>query len=532
MARRRTQQGADAGHQGGSRAGAGSARTHALGAAQASTGRHFRARRRTALWLKITAAAVALVVVGAVAIGGFMVMRLQSNVQVGELNLADGGSNKAAPVDNSKDDLQILILGTDTRDGANGAYGTSADASGEGHSDVMMLMNISKDNKQVSVVSFPRDLMVPLPACKDPKSGQTYPAQALGQLNTALNNGGPGCTVAAINQLTGLNIDHFMLADFTAVKDLSNVIGGVEVCVDHSVNDVNGSGLVLPAGKSLVQGEQALAFLRTRHSFGDASDIARIQAQQYFLGSMIRKIKSDGTLSDLPKVYNIADAITKNLTIDSGLANIPAMVAIANRLKNVDLAKVAFITAPWVPYPADPNRNVLSQPAANELFTALHKGTDLTGGSTAGASTSPAAPATQAPAVPAPSAAAYDKSIQPISVVNATGIPDRTTELTAALQGAGYTDLLQVPADTAATTTIGYGEGFQDIATDVAALFGIPASALVASTGVNGVRLNIGTDFASGTTFGKTVLPPNIVASTADQSGKCLTVNPDMYPPN
>ncbi|MCY0903728.1 LCP family protein [Arthrobacter sp. H14-L1] len=529
MARRRTRPGADAGHQGSSRA----------EAAPASTGRHFRARRRTALWLKITAAAVAFVVVGAVAVGGFMVMRLQSNVQVGELNLADGASTKAG-VDNSKDDLQILILGSDTRDGANGAYGTSADASGEGHSDVMMLMNISKDNKQVSVVSFPRDLMVPLPACKDPKSGQTYPAQALGQLNTALNNGGPGCTVAAINQLTGLNIDHFMLADFTAVKDLSNVIGGVEVCVDHSVNDVNGSGLVLPAGKSLVQGEQALAFLRTRHSFGDASDIARIQAQQYFLGSMIRKVKSDKTLSDLPKVYNIADAITKNLTIDSGLANIPAMVAIANRLKNVDLAKVAFITAPWVPFPADPNRNVLSQPAANDLFTALHNGTDLTGGSTAGASTSPPAPpapappsaAAQAPTVAAPSAAAYDRSIQPITVVNATGIPDRTTELAAALQGAGYTDLLQTPASTTATTTIGYGEGFQDVATDVAALFGIPASALVASTGINGVRLNIGTDFASGTTFGKTVLPPNIVASTADQSGKCLTVNPDMYPPN
>ncbi|MDJ0357489.1 LCP family protein [Paenarthrobacter sp. PH39-S1] len=523
MARRRTQKGADAGRQG-------TPRTAAAGGAVAvtGTGRHFRAHRRATLWMKITALAVAVVMVGVVSVAGILVMRLQNNVQVAELNLGPGAGTAAA-ADNNKDDLQILILGTDTRDGANGGYGTSADATGYGHSDVMMLMNISKGNREVSVVSFPRDLMVPIPACKDPKTGEQYPAQELGQLNSALSQGGPGCTVAAINQLTGLNIDHFMLADFTAVKDLSNVIGGVEVCVDHSVNDVNGSGLVLPAGKSLVQGEQALAFLRTRHSFGDASDIARIQAQQYFLGSMIRKIKSDGTLSDLPKVYNIADAITKNLTIDSGLANIPSMVAIANRLKNIDLTKVAFVTAPWVPFPADENRNILSQPAASDLFTALRKGTDLTGGSSPSTSAPPAQPTT-APATAAAPVPAYDKTIQPVTVVNASGAADRNTELLAALTAAGYTDLGQSTAATAAATTISYGNGFQDVATDVAALFRIPASALVASPGVSGVRLNAGSDFASGTAYGQSALPPDIVASTADQSGKCLSVNPDMYP--
>ncbi len=524
MARRRVPKGADAGRQGSPRADSGGA------VPVADIGRHFRAHRGAALWLKIVAAAVAVVVIGAVAVGGILMMRLQNNVQVAALNLGDGAGTAAAAANDNKDDLQILILGTDTRDGANGGYGTTADATGYGHSDVMMLMNISKGNKEVSVVSFPRDLMVPIPACKDPKTGEQYPAQALGQLNTALSQGGPGCTVAAINQLTGLNIDHFMLADFTAVKDLSNVIGGVEVCVDHSVDDVNGSGLVLPAGTSLVQGEQALAFLRTRHSFGDASDIARIQAQQYFLGSMVRKIKSDGTLSDLPKVYNIADAITKNLTIDSGLANIPSMVAIASRLKNIDLAKVAFVTAPWVPFPADENRNVLSQPAANDLFTALRTGTGLTGGgATASAS---AAPTQSAPAPAAAPAPAYNKAIQPVTVVNASGAADRNTDLLAALSAAGYTDLGQGTAPTAAGTTISYGNGFQDVATDVAALFGIPAASLVAAPGLNGVQLNAGSDFASGTAYGKTILPPDIVASTADQSGKCLAVNPDMYPRN
>ncbi|MCZ2404293.1 LCP family protein [Paenarthrobacter sp. Z7-10] len=510
-------------------------------------GRHFGARRGFPLWFKITAASVAVLLVAVIAGAGVLLMRLQNNVQVADLNLGASATVGQAANDNS-DALQILILGTDTRDGANSEYGSAADSTGSGHSDVMMLMNISADNKRVSVISFPRDLMVPIPACKDPKSGTPSPAQPLGQLNTALSLGGPGCTVAAINQLTGMNIDHFMLADFTAVKDLSNVIGGVEVCVDHSVNDVNGSGLVLPKGTSKVKGEQALAFLRTRHSFGDASDLARIKAQQYFLGSMVRKIKSDGTLSDLPKVYRIADAITKNLTIDRGLANIPSMTSIANRLQNVDLPKVAFVTAPNVPDPADPNRVVLSQPDAGNLFAAVRKDVDLTApaspsASPSSASASPSAATSGSPASassttttsaagkPAPTVPAYDKTIQPITVNNGTGLAGRIDPLVSVLTTAGYANVVQAtaPAVLPATQVL-YGKGFLDVAQDLAKLFGIPSKAFVASPDINGVQLQIGSDFASGSTFGKTTLPPDIVSSTANQQGKCLHVNPEMYP--
>ena len=192
----------------------------------------------------------------------------------------------------------------------------------------------------------------------------------LAQLNGALGNGGPGCTVAAINELTGLSIDHFMMADFNAVKELSNTLGGVEVCVNQPVDDPL-SGLNIPAGVSSVQGDQALAFLRTRHGFGNGGDEGRIKAQQSFLASMVRKVQGEGTLNNLPRLYSIADTVTKNLTVDEGLTDIPTLIAMAGRLKDVDLGNVAFVTVPVVPYELDPNRLVLDETAAQPLFDAL-----------------------------------------------------------------------------------------------------------------------------------------------------------------
>lgn len=503
------------------------ASTDAAASRPATTGRHFRLHAGAPLWLKITAAAVAAALTACLVVAGVMVMELQNNVQVADLNLGSGKSTLPAADDNH-DALQILIMGTDTRDGANGEYGTAADSTGAGNSDVMMLMNLSADNKRVSVISFPRDLKVPIPACKNPKTGVFSAPEPDGQLNSALSRGGPGCTVATINQMTGMNIDHFMLADFNAVKQLTTTLGGVEVCVDTAVKDP-ASGLNLPAGKSNIQGEQALSFLRERHAFGDASDISRIKAQQSFLASMTRKIKDDGTLTDIPKLYSIAETITRNLTVDKGLANVSSMMAVASRLKSVDLAKVAFVTVPWAEYAPDPGRVQLAQPAAGQLFAAVRNDADLTGGpapkpsasATAGSGTAAATKTAKAPAVPA-----YNKAIQPITVTDATGAPGRSQELIDALAAAGYTDTAQnVAAAPAADTQILYGSGFADVAGDVATLFGIPAKALKPTAGLSGVRLQVGQDFASGVKYGQTVLPQDIVSQTAQQPTKCQSVN-------
>ena len=436
--------------------------------------------------------------------------------------------------------LQILILGSDTRAGANSEYGTADDSAGYGQSDVMLLMNISADNSRVSVTSIPRDLMVPIPACKDPKTGAVYAAQPMAQLNSALREAGPGCTVAAINQMTGLTIDHFMLADFTAVKELSTALGGVQVCVDHAMYDNDGSGLRLPAGKSLVQGEQALAFLRTRHSFGDSSDLARIQAQQYFLGSLVRKITSDSTLTNLPRLYSLAEVITKNVTIDKGLANIPSMLSIASRLSKIDPSQVAFVTVPNEAYVADPNRVQLMEPAAGQLFSALRNDAPLTKPAATKAATPAASPKSTASSTPTPKATAsatpsktavpYDKAIQPLTVVNNSAVEGRETELVNELIKGGFTNTVDLGDDAAANETkVAFGADMADVAADVAKLFHIPATDVISDPTITGVQLRVGTDWVSGTDYGKVTLPSDIVASTAAEKNECLVVNPLYY---
>jgi LCP family protein required for cell wall assembly len=478
-------------------------------------------------WLKVTTAVVAVVLVGGLAFAGYWYFRLQSNISTAALG---AGSSRTDTTDDATGRLQILILGSDTRDGKNSNYGTAADSSGYGNSDVMMLMDISADNKRVNVISFPRDLLVDIPKCTDQKTGKQYAARTGVMINEAMNEAGIGCAVDTVNKLTGMQVDHFMMADFNAVKELSNAVGGVEVCVSDAVYDPD-SHLRLPKGTSQVQGEQALAFLRTRHAFGDGGDLGRIKAQQGFLSSLTRKIKDDGTLTNPAKLLNIADVITKNLTVDDGLASVPAMITIANRLKTIDVSKVAFVKVPTEPAASDPNRLQEAQPAASQLFAAMRKDVDLTdpdGKATPSATPKPSAtPSPSATPKPTQSAAPYDKTLQPVTVANGSGSPTRTQEIVDAVVAGGFTQVGQLEADTTPKTMVYYGPEFADVAADVAALFGIPAAQVVPSSGVSGVQLYLGSDFPSGTKYGKTSVPKDIVNQTAGDT-VCQQANPEL----
>ncbi|MHA7238668.1 LCP family protein [Arthrobacter sp. TMS1-12-1] len=486
-------------------------------------GRHLGRGRRNR-GLRTAAMVMAAVLLASVAFVAVQVFRLQSNVTTSPLNLGENGES-ALPVDSSTDPLQILILGTDTRTGNSGKFfGSEDDSSGEGNSDVMMLLTLSADRENVTVVSFPRDLLVPLPSCVNPETGERSQAMDLGQLNGALGEGGPGCTVAALNNLTDLSIDHFMMADFNAVKELSSTLGGVEVCVEEPVDDEY-SGLSLPAGTSEVEGDQALAFLRTRHSFGDGGDTGRIAAQQSFLASMARKVRAEGTLTNLPRLYSIAETITRNLTVDEDLSKPTELLKIADRTKDVDLGNIAFVTVPTEPWAEDPNRLVLDEDAAAPLFDALREDRGLTDGApepSTAATTGPAttAPATTAPATPAPAtptAPAVDPGAVPVLVVNATENPDRGAEVQELLLAAGYTQATPYASVPAELTQVYFSTGYEDAAADLAARFGVPQSQVSLDESAAGVQLLVGADLATGS---KVVVPPlgsGLQGQTADQ---------------
>ncbi|ABK03608.1 LCP family protein required for cell wall assembly [Arthrobacter sp. PvP102] len=486
--------------------------------------RHLGAMGGKPAWFKVATAVVALVLVGALAFAAFWVIRLQMNIS--KAPLGAGSSRTEDPVNDSKDRMQILILGSDTRDGKNSDYGTAEDSTGYGQSDVMMMMDISADNKRVSVISFPRDLLVDIPECTDQKTKQVFPARSGVMINEAMKEAGIGCAVDTVNKITGLEIDHFMMADFNAVKELSNAVGGVEVCVSDAVYDPD-SRLRLPAGNSQVQGEQALAYLRTRHAFADGGDLGRIKAQQGFLSSLTRKIKDDGTLSDPQKMLKIADVVTQNLTVDDGLASVPSLLTIGNRLKNIDISKVAFVAVPTTPAPTDPNRLTVAEPAASQLFAALRKDVDLTDPT---ATPSPTAEPSESAPAPTPTETPlppYDKALQPVTVANGTGVPARTQEITQAIIAGGFTQVAPLVAQPVAKTAVYYGPGFEDVAADVAALLEIPATQVLPAAGVSGVQVYLGTDFMSGTKMDSVPLPSDIVNQTAGDT-VCQQANPEL----
>ncbi|MET9962576.1 LCP family protein [Streptomyces sp. NPDC006326] len=273
----------------------------------------------------------------------------------GNLNVTDvgdagtGGFKKDQPIN-------ILVIGTDKRSGAgNEGYG---DAESVGHADTTILFHVAKDRTNATALSIPRDLITNIPACptKQPDgSTKTIPGQRGTRFNTSLGQEGrdPGCTMRTVKDLTGITVDHFMMVDFNAVKVLSTAVGGVPVCLAKPVDDKD-SKLKLSEGEHRLQGEEALAFVRTRHAFGNESDLDRIKTQQQFLSSMMREMKSKETLTSPKKFFSLAEAATKSLTVDSGIGSIDKLTDLAGELKDMNLKNVTFTTLPVLDNPAEP----------------------------------------------------------------------------------------------------------------------------------------------------------------------------------
>lgn len=478
-----------------------------------------RKRAKKKKWPKVLIGILVIISL-AVAGGVFALSRLQSNIKTEPLNLGTKQENKgpSIPADTTKGPLNVLVIGTDTRTN-NTEYGGEDMSAGYGFSDVMILLHLSADKKGATALSFPRDMMASIPSCTNPETGEeTYPVYQ-GQLNSSMNNG-PGCTVATINEMTGIRIDHMMVADFNSVKELSHSIGGVEVCVNQAVDDEK-SGLKLPSGISTVQGEQALAFLRTRSAFGDGSDLGRIKAQQSFLASMARKITSENTLTDLPKLYTIADTITKNLTVDEGLAKVSELLKIANRMREIDVSSIQFITVPNMQNPLDPNRLILDEETAEPLFEAVANDLPLP-------TAKPAPVPSEAPSeATEPTIEALDRSLIDIDVTNRSGVDNRSLRMQEALIALGYASSEANPDDTVIPESqILYGYGFKEYADQLATDLGIGQSQVQYSEFSASVSLVVGKDMAL---LNKLIAPPAEVqpefqGQTAAQS-PCQSVN-------
>ncbi|WP_217254118.1 LCP family protein [Streptomyces sp. AC602_WCS936] len=329
--------------------------------------------KKVLLW---TVGTMAFVVLATGAAGYLYLQHLNDNIQ----SLPDDGAGTGGF---RKDEaINILVIGTDKRTGlGNEGYGDTGSA---GHADTTILLHIAKDRSNATALSIPRDLIVDIPDCpttQEDGTTEVIPGSTGVRFNNSLGQNGrtPSCTMRTVTELTGVTPDNFMVADFNAVKTLTSAIGGVEVCLAKDIKDPD-SHLDLPKGEHTIKGEDALAFVRTRHSVGFGGDLSRIELQQQFLSSLMRKLKSNDTLTSPTKMVKLAEAATEALTVDSKLDSIGKLKDLGLELGKLNTKNLTFATVPVRDNPAEPKpvTVVLQEGPAQQVFDMIKNDVSFT----------------------------------------------------------------------------------------------------------------------------------------------------------
>ncbi|MFF3910612.1 LCP family protein [Streptomyces sp. NPDC001848] len=474
--------------------------------------------KKILLW---TGGSMAFVLVAVTAAGYFYLQHLEGNVAT--TDVGDAAKNGF-----SKDEaFNILIIGTDKRTGkGNEGYG---DKGSVGHADTNILLHVSKDRTNATALSIPRDLIVNVPDCptKQPDgTTKVIPGTQNVRFNTSLGQDGrdPGCTMRTVKEITGgIEPDHFMMLDFNAVKTLTTAVGGVEVCLKHAVNDPK-SHLDLPAGPSKIEGEQALAFVRTRHSWGNHGDLDRIKVQQQFMASLMRKMSSSDTLTDPSKLLDLAEAATKALTVDTGLHKVSTLKDVALELKKVPTKNITFLTVPVVDNPADGvvHKTVIVDPNKGpEVFAAIKNDVSFT----TVKKKQQAAKATADNPLKGSRSAASDIRVDIYNGGAPTGSAQTTLSWLQNNEGVTKSSQLGNAGKTLSKTTLEYSPDQADQARKLADIMGLPASALKPGKsekndqGLPAMVLTLGQDFQGpGTPLTAPTKAPDVDnKSTADK---------------
>jgi LCP family protein required for cell wall assembly len=330
----------------------------------------------------------------------------------------------------STDSENILVYGDDTRNGLtpHQQFVLHAGHDQTNNTDTIMLVHIAPGHHRLTVISIPRDTMVPVYEC-DRGPGytgqQANPAGAV-QVNSLLQIGGPTCLWKTAEQMTGIRIDHFIGIGLLGFVKVVNDLGGVSVCVPFKVNDPV-SGLKLRAGEQHISGVQALAFWRTREDIGDGSDLQRIQRDQFMSAQVVKGVLHSGLLSNPIRLLRIVSDAAASMTTDAGMT-VSDLVGIGQSFRNLSGQNVQFITMPNEPWTGNANRIQPMQPEAGEVFAAIAR--DMT---VPKVSTTPTA---------SPSGGAQVLTTSPgnvkVKVLNGSGVTRVASQAAAGLTSRGF----------------------------------------------------------------------------------------------
>ncbi len=440
-------------------------------------------RRVSRIVLSVVSALILVATVVGAGVGVVM-NQLQGNIKTIDVSEVLGSHPPSVPLTAVNEDtgtpepINIVLMGSDTREGkGNGGFGTATQIGGQ-RSDTVIVLHIAADRKSAIAVSIPRDTIITLPVCK--KNGKKLGGYRA-RFNQAIEIGGPGCTIKAINEMSGLDLHNFMLVDFNGFKKIVDAIGGVEICLTSDVNDPL-SGLKMSKGKHTVEGEEALAFVRTRHGLGDGSDTSRIRRQQAFISSLMRKVLSSGTLLNPAQLLGVLNAATSSLTADPQLADINNLKDLALSLKDLKPSNVTFTTLPWTPNGDNATVSV-NAAQAKPIWNAILNDTSWPPKGATGS--------TDQPLLKTPPNQIH------VNVLNGTGVKGKGKEVAKELRKQGYLVETVGNADTTVeTTTVQYDPSWDQSAKTLIYAATANNTEKVKKQGKT-MNLLVGTDFTS-----------------------------------
>ncbi|WP_067568411.1 LCP family protein [Nocardia acidivorans] len=423
------------------------------------------------------------------------------------LHAKDNGFNQVSALDNDSPDVvdadaqygdeNFLIVGTDTRAGANSQLGAGNTADAEGaRSDTVMLVNIPANRQRVVAVSFPRDLDVTRPVCegwdneKGAYTGESFPSAIGDKLNAVYALGGPKCLTKVIQKMSGLKINHFVGIDFAGFETMVDTIGGVEVCTSKPlVDEILGTVLTTP-GKQIVNGSTALDYVRARHVVGEErSDYDRINRQQRFLSSLLRGALSSKVLFDPGKMNGFINAFGQHSFMDN--VTTKDLLMLGRSMQKMQAGSITFLTVPTAGTTSYGNE-IPRESDIKAIFRAVIDDQPLPGEK----KSDPATTTTDAPPAK-PKLTAVDPSTVSLQVSNGSGVPGVASTAATKLANQGFPiyNTGNFADGTSVKTTVRYSSGHEAAAATVASA--LPGAVLEPATGLGSiVEVVLGSDYA------------------------------------
>lgn len=339
--------------------------------------RHAHPQLRMPQWVKPIAAALLAVGIFTSVFSYALIRDLGERIEQRRIDISQFQKQPVEVVDDySGRSLNILIIGSDTREGEGNSDFGSPDEDYGMRSDTTIIMHVSEDRQRVQFVSIPRDTMVEMPDCE--LADGTMVRGDLRQFNAAFSyGGGPkmnlasavNCTKKTVEAMSGLTIDEFVVLDFAGFESLVDALGGVDICLDEDIEDEL-ADLKLKAGCQHIDGYVALGLARSRHSTEDGSDLSRIDRQQYLMMEIVNTALNKSLLTDLPTLYSFLREGIATVHTSPALSNLSTSAGLARSVKGIPTKDFQFVTMPWEEYPWDSNRVQAAQ-AATGVWEAL-----------------------------------------------------------------------------------------------------------------------------------------------------------------